>query len=63
MLIDQFAGLWGMPGRLKLAVYGGGGHMPYIDDGSRAAMHEDARKLVTGGAETGGGTPAAAAVR
>ncbi len=46
MLIDQLPA-YGDPSRLRLAVYGGG-HMPYLDDASRAAMHEDARRLVTG---------------
>ncbi len=49
MLIDQTPA-YGDANRLRLAVYGGG-HMPYLDDESRAAMHEDARKLVAGDAE------------
>ncbi len=46
MLIDQIPA-YGDPSRLRLAVYGGG-HMPYLDDASRAAMHEDARRLLVG---------------
>ena len=46
LLIDQLPS-YGDPSRLRLAVYGGG-HMPYLDDASRAAMHEDARRLVAG---------------
>jgi carboxypeptidase C (cathepsin A) len=34
-------------GRTKLAVYGGG-HMLYARDQSRAALRDDARKLITG---------------
>ena len=37
----------GDPGRLRLAVYGGG-HMIYADDRSRAALREDVRKLLEG---------------
>jgi hypothetical protein len=37
----------GNPGRLRLVVYGGG-HMLYADDVSRAALREDARKLIEG---------------
>ena len=51
MLIDQVPA-FGDANRLRLAVYGGG-HMPYLEDESRAAMHEDARKLVTGEADLG----------
>ena len=51
MLIDQLPA-YGDPNRLRLAVYGGG-HMPYLDDASRAAMHEEARRLVTGEEATG----------
>jgi carboxypeptidase C (cathepsin A) len=51
MLIDQVPA-YGDPNRLRLVVYGGG-HMPYLEDESRAAMREDARKLVTGEADTG----------
>ena len=46
MLIDQLPA-YGDASRLRLAVYGGG-HMPYLEDESRAAMREDARKLITG---------------
>ena len=46
MLIDQVP-VFGDTSRLRLAVYGGG-HMPYLDDDSRAAMREDARKLIMG---------------
>ncbi len=46
MLIDQLPP-YGDPGRIRLAVYGGG-HMPYLEDASRAAMREDARRLITG---------------
>ena len=51
MLIDQLPA-FGDPSRLRLAVYGGG-HMPYIEDGPRAAMREDARKLISGEAAAG----------
>jgi carboxypeptidase C (cathepsin A) len=51
MLIDQVPA-YGDPNRLRLVVYGGG-HMPYLEDESRAAMREDARKMVTGEADTG----------
>ncbi len=44
MLIDQVPA-YGDPGRLRLAVYDGG-HMPYLEDDARAAMREDARKLI-----------------
>lgn len=46
LLIDQLPA-FGDGSRLRLAVYGGG-HMPYLDDGARAAMREDARRLITG---------------
>ena len=46
MLIDQLP-TFGDASRLRLMVYGGG-HMPYLEDDSRAAMREDARKLITG---------------
>jgi len=46
LLIDQVAPL-GDANRLRLAVYGGG-HMVYAKDGSRAALRDDARKLITG---------------
>ena len=51
MLIDQVP-VYGDANRLRLVVYGGG-HMPYLDDESRAAMREDARKLVAGEADIG----------
>ena len=51
MLIDQVPA-YGDPSRLKLAVYSGG-HMPYLEDASRAAMREDARRLITGEAAVG----------
>ena len=44
LLIDQVPA-YGDPARLKLAVYDGG-HMPYLDGDARAAMREDARKLI-----------------
>jgi len=47
LLLDQVPAM-GDPGRLRLAVYGGG-HMIYADDQSRAALREDARKLIEGG--------------
>jgi carboxypeptidase C (cathepsin A) len=46
LLIDQIAPM-GDPDRLRLVVYGGG-HMLYAKDASRAALHEDARKLILG---------------
>ncbi|VVB46014.1 Carboxypeptidase C (Cathepsin A) [Beijerinckiaceae bacterium RH AL1] len=46
LLIDQIPP-YGDPDRLKLAVYGGG-HMPYLEAPARAAMREDARRLITG---------------
>ncbi len=46
LLLDQIAPM-GDPGRVKLVVYGGG-HMVYADDGSRAALREEARKLIEG---------------
>ncbi len=49
MLIDQIPA-FGDPGRVKLAVYGGG-HMMYLADESRAALREDARKLIEGEAK------------
>ncbi len=51
MLIDQMPA-YGDPSRLRLSVYGGG-HMPYIEDEPRAAMREDARKLIVGEAPAG----------
>ena len=51
MLIDQLPP-YGDASRLRLAVYGGG-HMPYLDDEPRAAMREDARKLITGEGQVG----------
>jgi carboxypeptidase C (cathepsin A) len=44
LLIDQIAPM-GDPERLRLVVYGGG-HMVYALDTSRAALREDARKLI-----------------
>uniref|UniRef100_UPI001FED805E S10 family peptidase n=1 Tax=Beijerinckia sp. L45 TaxID=1641855 RepID=UPI001FED805E len=44
MLIDQLPP-FGDPDRIHLAVYGGG-HMLYLEDASRAALREDARKLI-----------------
>lgn len=46
LLIDQVPPM-GDPDRLRLKVYGGG-HMLYFDDKSRAALREDARKLIEG---------------
>ena len=46
LLLDQVP-LMGDPDRLRLKVYGGG-HMPYLDDKSRADLREDARKLIEG---------------
>jgi len=46
MLIDQVPPM-GDPDRLRLVVYGGG-HMLYTVDRSRAALREDARKLIQG---------------
>jgi carboxypeptidase C (cathepsin A) len=43
-------------GRLKFDVLPGG-HMVYIDDGSRKLLHEDARKLVEGNAPPNGEAP------
>ena len=51
LLLDQLPS-YGDGSRLRLAVYGGG-HMPYLVDASRAAMREDARKLITGEAGVG----------
>lgn len=46
LLIDQIPP-FGDPDRITLKVYDGG-HMPYLRDQSRAAMREDARKLIEG---------------
>nr|WP_036256330.1 peptidase S10 [Methylocapsa acidiphila] len=46
LLIDQVPPM-GDPDRLRLKVYGGG-HMLYFDDKSRAALREEARKLIEG---------------
>lgn len=46
LLIDQVPQM-GSPNRLRLKVYGGG-HMLYFEDKSRAALREDARKLIEG---------------
>jgi carboxypeptidase C (cathepsin A) len=46
LLLDQIAPT-GDPGRLRLAVYGGG-HMLYSRDSSRVALRDDARKLING---------------
>jgi carboxypeptidase C (cathepsin A) len=46
LLIDQIPPM-GNPDRLRLRVYSGG-HMLYLDDTSRAALREDARKLIEG---------------
>jgi len=46
LLLDQVPPM-GDANRLRLKVYGGG-HMLYFDDKSRAALREDARKLVAG---------------
>ena len=46
LLLDQIAPM-GDPDRVRLAVYGGG-HMLYARGDSRAALREDARKLITG---------------
>ncbi len=46
LLIDQVAPM-GNPDRLRLVVYGGG-HMVYAKDQSRAALHDEARKLMSG---------------
>lgn len=46
MLIDQMPP-YGDTSRIRLAVYAGG-HMPYLDDGSRAAMRDDARTMIGG---------------
>lgn len=48
MLIDQLPA-FGDPDRIHLAVYGGG-HMLYLEDESRAALRDDARKLIAGSA-------------
>jgi carboxypeptidase C (cathepsin A) len=44
LLIDQVPPM-GSQDRLRLRVYGGG-HMLYLDDRSRAALREDARRLI-----------------
>ena len=46
LVLDQVP-LTGPNGRLKLQVYPGG-HMMYARDGSRAALHDDAKALVEG---------------
>ncbi len=46
LLIDQVPQM-GSPNRLRLKVYGGG-HMLYFEEKSRAALREDARKLIEG---------------
>jgi carboxypeptidase C (cathepsin A) len=46
LLINQIAPM-GDPNRLRLVVYGGG-HMVYALDASRAALREEARKLIEG---------------
>ena len=46
LLIDQIP-LMGHSGRVTLKLYDGG-HMLYLRDGSRAALREDARKLIEG---------------
>ena len=46
LLIDQVPPM-GNPDRLRLKVYGGG-HMLYLEDKSRAALRDDARKLIEG---------------
>ncbi len=46
LLLDQVPAL-GAPDRLRLEVYGGG-HMFYFDDKSRAALRDDARRLIAG---------------
>jgi carboxypeptidase C (cathepsin A) len=46
LLLDQIPPM-GNPGRVRLVVYGGG-HMLYADDQSRAALRDDARKLIEG---------------
>ncbi|MGB7092526.1 MAG: peptidase S10, partial [Methylovirgula sp.] len=46
LLINQIPPM-GDPNRLRLVVYGGG-HMVYALDASRAALREDARKLIEG---------------
>ncbi len=50
MLIDQLPP-FGDPDRVRLAVYGGG-HMLYLEDESRVALREDARKLILGEGKT-----------
>ena len=44
LLLDQIAPM-GEPDRVHLSVYGGG-HMFYARDASRAALRDDARKLI-----------------
>jgi carboxypeptidase C (cathepsin A) len=46
LLLDQIAPM-GDPNRVRLVVYGGG-HMFYTRDASRAALHDDARRLIEG---------------
>ena len=46
LLIDQIPP-YGDPSRLRLVVYDGG-HMPYLEGDARAAMRDDARKLIEG---------------
>jgi carboxypeptidase C (cathepsin A) len=46
LLIDQIPPM-GDGARVKLKVYGGG-HMLYLNDASRAALREDARRLIEG---------------
>ena len=46
LLLDQIAQM-GDPDRVRLVVYGGG-HMLYARDQSRAALRDDARKLIEG---------------
>jgi carboxypeptidase C (cathepsin A) len=46
LVIDQIPPM-GEPARVRLKVYGGG-HMLYLHDASRAALREDARRLIEG---------------
>ena len=46
LLLDQIPPM-GDPDRVRLVVYGGG-HMLYARDKSRAALRDDARKLIEG---------------
>ncbi len=46
LLIDQIPPM-GDPARVRLKVYGGG-HMLYLRDAARAALREDARRLIEG---------------